>query len=159
MSLRNLPELALAGGAQDGRDGIQSRGDEGVIGPHAALVAGEYPRLDQNFEVVGDRRLGQAQGGGQIADARLAAVVRSDHGDQLQPDWIGQGFEHPGEVGGLAGGDGLAQQWRAAHLDDGQFGPGARLGGGHVPSMRHILTDAYVMCRVGIDSRLYEGWL
>ncbi len=37
-------------------------GDECVVGPDTALVAGEDPRIHQDLEVVGDGRLGQAQG-------------------------------------------------------------------------------------------------
>jgi hypothetical protein len=58
--------------------------------------------------VVRDGRLGQPEGLGEVADARLAAFVRGDHGDQPQPGGVGEGLEHAGEVGGLAGGDRLA---------------------------------------------------
>jgi len=66
--------------------------------------------------VVGDGRLGQPEWLGQLADAGLATLVRGDHGDQPQPGGIGQRLEQPGEVTGLAGGDRLAQQRRAALL-------------------------------------------
>jgi hypothetical protein len=42
--------------------------------------------------------------------------VRGDHGDQAEPGRVGQGFEEPGQVGGLAGADRLAQQRRAADV-------------------------------------------
>ena len=43
--------------------------NEGAVGPDAALVAGEDPRVDQDLQVVGDGRLGEAKGFGQLADA------------------------------------------------------------------------------------------
>ena len=66
--------------------------------------------------MVGDGRLGQAERSGQVADAGLAAVAGGDQGDQPQPGRVGQGLEQPGEAGGLAGGDRLAQQRRAARI-------------------------------------------
>lgn len=60
----------------------QGRGDQGVVGPDAALVAGEDSGLDEDLEVVGDGRLGQAERLGQVADAGLAAFTCADQGDQ-----------------------------------------------------------------------------
>ena len=88
--------------------------------------------------MVGDGRLGQAERFGQLADARLAAFVRGDHGDQPQPGRVGQGLEQPGEVGGLAGGDRFAQQGRAAHISQREGRPVLDVGSGdgHLTSMR-----------------------
>ena len=66
--------------------------------------------------MVGDSWLGQAERFGEVTDAGLAVFKHGDHGDQLQPGGVGQGLEQPGEVGGLAGGDRLAQQRGAARL-------------------------------------------
>jgi len=60
--------------------------------------------------VVGDRRLAQADGSGQLADAGFAVLMHGDYRDQLEPDGIGQSLEDAREVGGLAGGNRLAQQ-------------------------------------------------
>ena len=63
---------------------------------------------------MGDGGLGQAEWFGQIADAGFAAVVCGDQGNQPQAGGIGQGLEEPGQLGGLAGGNRLAQQRGAA---------------------------------------------
>jgi hypothetical protein len=59
---------------------------------------------------------GQAERFGEVADAGFAVFSCGHHGDQLQPGGVGQGFEQPGELGGLGGGDRLAQQWCAARI-------------------------------------------
>lgn len=89
----------------DGQDGGQcvesSRGD-GVIGPFAALGAGQDPGIDQDFQVMGDGRLGEADGVGQLAHAGLTVLVRGDQRDQAQPGGVGERFHEVSEVGGLA---------------------------------------------------------
>lgn len=52
--------------------------------------------------------------GSEAADAGLAVFAGGDQGNRTQPGGVGQGFQHAGKVGGLIGGDWLAQQWRAA---------------------------------------------
>jgi len=52
--------------------------EPGVVGPDAALVAGEDPGVHEDLEMVGDGRLGQAERFGQLTDASLAAFVRGD---------------------------------------------------------------------------------
>jgi len=47
-----------------------------VVGPLASLVADEDPGVDQNFEMVRDSRLSQAERVGQFADACLAGQER-----------------------------------------------------------------------------------
>jgi hypothetical protein len=43
------------------RERVHGGGDEGVVDPDAALVAGEDPGVDEDLEVAGDGRLGQAE--------------------------------------------------------------------------------------------------
>lgn len=94
--------------------------------------------------MVGDGRLGQAERLGQVADAGLAVFPGGDHGDQPQPGGVGQGFEQPGQLGGLAGGDRLAQQRRAARVGQREGWPGPGSGGAHLTSMHRILTSVYL---------------
>ncbi len=108
--------------AQYCRERIHGGGNEGVVGPDTALVAGENPGVHEDLEVVGDGGLGQAQGLGQVADAGFASFMRGDHGDQPQPGGVGERFEEPGEVGGLAGADRFAQQRCTAGVCQGRPG-------------------------------------
>src|SRR5690349_4407106 len=66
--------LRRHGGGCDrlGRRGERGR-DDPVVDPGAAAVARDQPGLAQDLEVVGDRRAGHVEAGGQLADARLAA--------------------------------------------------------------------------------------
>src|SRR5215472_16380301 len=84
-------------------------GDERVVSPDAALVSGEDPGVDEDLEVVGQGRLGQPSGS-VSSHTQASALVCGDHRHELQPDRIGQCLEQPGEAGGLAEGDRLAQQ-------------------------------------------------
>jgi len=72
--------------------------------------------------------------------------VRGDHRDQPQPGRIGQALEQPGEAGGLAGGDRLAQQPRAARLGQREGWPALDGGGSgpHLTSMQQTLTLVYL---------------
>ena len=58
--------------------------------------------------MVGDGRLSEAEGVGQLADAGFAVLVRSDHGDQAQPGGVGECFQYVSEVGGLGCGQRFA---------------------------------------------------
>ena len=141
----------LAAGAEDRGERVERGRDEGVEGPFAALVAGEDPGVDQNLEVMGDGRLGQAERFGEVTDAGLAVFKHGDHGDQLQPGGVGQGLEQPGELGSLAGGNRLAQQRCAARIGQREGWPGpSDSGGGHLTSMHWILTGVY-LCGMLID--------
>ena len=82
------------------------------------LSRGEDPGVYEDLEVARDGRLSQARPKpiGEFTDAGLTALVRGDHGDQLKPGRIGQRLELVSEVRGLAGGDGLTQQRRAARI-------------------------------------------
>jgi arsenite methyltransferase len=146
-------------GAEDGGEGVHGGRDEGVVGPDAALVAGEDPGVDEDFEVVGNGGLGQAEGFGEVADAGFAVFMGADHRDQSEPRRVGQGFEQPGELVGLAGGDRLAQQRGAAFVGQRECGPVLDVdgSGGHFTSMRQTLTSVYLRGRVGIDSHLCPG--
>src|SRR5204862_8022000 len=62
----NRPGLAvlarLRGGvAQDGGQGLQHGGAQGVVGPYATRVAAEGSGVDQDLQVMGDGGLGQAE--------------------------------------------------------------------------------------------------
>ena len=72
-------------------------GDDPVVGPFAALVAGDQPGFDELFHVVGDGRLGQADGCGEVADAGLASGGGGDHRQQPDPVPVAKGAEGPGE--------------------------------------------------------------
>ena len=48
----------LPGVAEDGAQGLERIRDQRVVGPHAALVAGQDSGLDQDLQVVGDGGLG-----------------------------------------------------------------------------------------------------
>jgi hypothetical protein len=119
-------------------------GAQCVPGPHPALVAAEDPGVDQDLQVVGDGRLGQAERLGQLAHARLAALVRGDHRDQPQPGRIGQRLEDAGQVGSLCLGERLVQQRGAAVIGERPGNPAGGDGGcGHPPSMPKTLTGVY----------------
>jgi protein-tyrosine-phosphatase len=62
---------------------LEGSGAQRVIGPHAALVAGQDPGVDQDLKVVGDGGLGQPERVGEFADAGLAALV----GGRRYLDW------------------------------------------------------------------------
>ena len=94
----------LAARGQDGGEGVECLRDDGVVGPFAALAAGKDPGVDQDLQVVGDGRLGEAEWLGELADAGLAVVVRGDHGDEAEPGGRGEGLEDVSEGGGLARG-------------------------------------------------------
>jgi hypothetical protein len=96
--------------------------------------------------VVADRRLGQAQRLGQVADAGLAAGVGGDQGEQAQPGGVGEGLERAGEVGGLLGGQCLPDDRRAA----GRRGADVEA---HPASMASTLTLVDPCGTLGIDRR------
>ncbi len=96
-----------------------------------------------------DRRLGQAERLGELADAGLAVPMRGDHGHQAQPGRIGQRLELVRQVGGLAGRERLAQQRREASLpavDNWKLGaiPGTQCRDTHLTSMQQALTSVYL---------------
>ena len=147
---RRLPvvvrvERGLVRRGEEGGEGVHGGGDEGVVGPDAALVPGEDPGLDEDLEMMRDRRLGEAERLRQVADARLAALVRGDHRDQPQPGRVGQRLERAGQAGRLVGGYRLPQQGGAALIGQ-QAERRGRLGDNgiaHLISMRQVLTVVY----------------
>src|SRR5690625_6605384 len=113
--------LAAAGGgaglvfdAEDLAEGVEGLGDDGVVGPLAALVSGEQPGVGEDLEVVGDGGLGQVNWLGEVADACLPSLVGGDDGEQAQAGGVGQGLEHRCEVARLAVREGLADERGAA---------------------------------------------
>ena len=121
-------------------EGVQGAGDEGEVGPHAALVAGQQAGVDEHLQVVRHGGLGQAERFGEVADAGLAAVVGGDHRQQPQPGRVGDRLQRPGEICCAGGGQRLADQ-RGTARDIGQR---QRRGTGHEPSMPDVLTDVDV---------------
>src|ERR1019366_5814668 len=78
----------LRGAADQGADGGQGLQTGAVVRPHPSLVPVDQPGLMQNLHVMADGRLRQVERVVQVADARLAALVRGDQGHQPQPDRI-----------------------------------------------------------------------
>ena len=54
--------------------------------------------IDEDLQVVGDGRLAETDGFGEIADARFLLLVRGDEGDQAQPSRIGYCLEDAREI-------------------------------------------------------------
>jgi len=79
---------------------------DAVVGPAAALLAGDEPGVDELFEVVGDRGLGQADRVGQVADAGFAVGVCGDQGQQSDPGRVTECLEDVGEPFGRRRGRG-----------------------------------------------------
>src|SRR6478752_3034355 len=69
----------------------------GVVGPFAALFAGDQAGVDEQFHVMRHRRLRQADRRRQVADARLAGVGCRDHRQQAHPRRITECFEQVGQ--------------------------------------------------------------
>src|SRR5690348_2909504 len=95
---------------------------------------------------MADRRLGQVERRGQVADADLAALGRADQGYPPDPDRVAERLEHLRQPrrGGLA--DGLADQRDRARLHAGsRLGRGEELQRGLASLHRHasILTVIY----------------
>ncbi len=65
-------------------EGGEAFGHEAVVGPVLASGPGDEPGVEKHFEVVADRRLGQAERGHKVAHAGLAVSGGLDHADQLQ---------------------------------------------------------------------------
>ena len=103
-------------GGQYGGHRVQGPRHQGVVGPDPALVPGQDARVDEHLQVMRDRRLGQPERLGQLADAGLTALVRGDHRDQPQPGRVGQGLEQRGQAVGLGRGQRLLQQRRGPAL-------------------------------------------
>ncbi len=57
---------------------VEGAGYEFAVGPGAAFVAGENSGLHEDLEVVGDCGLTETQRLGEVADARLRALVGCD---------------------------------------------------------------------------------
>lgn len=55
----------------------------------------------EDLEVVGDGRLGFAQGPYEVADAHLAFGGGGEHGEDPEPDRVCKGREPYGEGGGI----------------------------------------------------------
>src|SRR5690625_1145663 len=65
-------------GAEYSGECIETLRYDRVERPHAALLALEEPGTDEHLEMVRHRRLAQAEGFGQVARTRFAALVRGD---------------------------------------------------------------------------------
>ncbi len=74
---------------------------------------------------MADRRLGQVEGRGQVADADLAALVRADQGYEPDPDRVAEGLKDLRQADGDGLADGLTDQRDRARL---QAGPAAAAG-------------------------------
>ena len=72
-------------GPRAARASAPARRGQPVVDPGAAALAVGSP-LAQDPQVMADRRLAEVERGGQLADARLAALVRADQGHQPEPD-------------------------------------------------------------------------
>jgi hypothetical protein len=112
--------------------------DDAVVGPLAALLAGDEASVDELFEVVGDGRLGQSNRIGELTDAGLPSVARGDQGQQAYPSRVSESLEHPGQSLGRL----------RVQIDPGQRGTALIEGcgqssghcGGHASSMPYPLT-------------------
>jgi hypothetical protein len=127
------------------RDVVEGVRDEAVVGPLAALLAGEDAGIDEHLQVVGDSGLGQADRLDEVANAGLLIIVSGDQGDQPEPGRVGDGFERGGEGVGLSWGHDLADHGGTA------LAQGVRLvqegqRGRHGLIVRHALTDVDGLC-------------
>lgn len=66
--------------------------------PLATLLSGDQSRFDEKPHVVGDGRLGDVEGCGEVADARSLADVCCHKFEQLEARRIREGFEFMGQV-------------------------------------------------------------
>src|SRR5579859_2196054 len=74
-----------------------------VEDPDPALVALEQAGVVQHLEVMADRRLGQVERAGQVADAGLAPGVARDQRHQAQPHRVGKRLQQGSDEAGLLG--------------------------------------------------------
>jgi DNA helicase IV len=81
-----------APGPEKVRDVVEGSGHDSVVSPFAALLTGEDAGVDQDLQVVGDGRLGQANGIDEVADAGLLVLVGGDEGYQPQAGGVGDGL-------------------------------------------------------------------
>src|SRR5260370_1097412 len=79
---------------------LRGGGQEPVVDPGAAPLAGDDPGFPQHLQVVADGGLGEVERGGQVADAHLAALMGADQGEQPQPDRVAERLEHLREACG-----------------------------------------------------------
>jgi hypothetical protein len=93
----------------------QGAGNDPVVSPLAALLAGDEPGLDELLHVVGNGRLGQADRGSEVADAGFAAIGRRDQGQQPDPVPVAQRAEDTGDPLGGRLVERTAGQGGAAH--------------------------------------------
>ena len=77
--------------------------DDAVVGPFAALFAGDEAGVDELLHVVRDGRLGESDGLGEVADAGFAVVVRGDERQQSDSGGIAERLEYAGELLGGVG--------------------------------------------------------
>ncbi len=132
-------------GLPDGQQlphGRQHRRFDAVVDPGSAPLGGEQPGLLELLQVVGDGRLGDADVG-DVADARLTALVRGDGREQPQPYRVPERLEHPRGPLGLLGGEGaLAQRRAARHRGAGGLGFQKRQCRDirHTPMLTHVET-------------------
>src|SRR5699024_9543387 len=73
----------------------EGRGHDAVVGPPAALFAGDQAGVDEFFHVVTHSGLGDAELFGQVTSADFLATLGIEMRQQPQPGWVRQGFEHP----------------------------------------------------------------
>lgn len=112
------------------REALECAGDEAVVGPFAALFAGDESGFGEDLEVVGDGGLAEAYGFGEVADAGFLAGLGGNDGDEPDAGGVAEGTKDGGRpFGGLgverAGSDGRAANGRG--FDDAQGLHGSRL--------------------------------
>ena len=77
--------------------------------------------LEQDFEVMAHRRLGQAERLGQVADARFGRGLCLDQAEQAKPRRISEDLQRRREPLRLVGIDRLLEQRRARGRDRGDL--------------------------------------
>ena len=59
----------MSGLGEQGAKAVEGFGEDLVVRPAAALLAGNEPSFEEDFEVMADGGLGEAQRGGEVTDA------------------------------------------------------------------------------------------
>ncbi len=116
---------------------VESGLHDAVIGPAAALLAGDQPGVDQHLEMVGHGRLGESHWFDQVAHACFTTEMRGDQRQQPHTGRVAEGLEHKGQVLGRVVVEFPARD-RAATGGE-VIGKKLR-GAGHGTSLPHILT-------------------
>ena len=73
-------------------------GSDAEVGPASALLAVNEARVEQDFEVVADGRLGEPERGGEVADAGFAVRLGLNQAEQPEPSWLGEHLEQRREA-------------------------------------------------------------